>query len=137
MLFNWCALRRHLLGNKSLYFVLVLLAAGCANQTCRQPLRDYKSGQKNEAKIPVTKEKQVYVYKYDGSVQCDSAKGITLEDMQKQLGEIEVYKSEKRSDGLMHLQVCGSRTGKANVFLISIDDLEEAKKRQFKVWDFK
>jgi len=37
--------------------------------------------------------------------------------------DIQVYKS---NDGLMHIQMCGSPTGKTNVFDINVQDVDKA-----------
>ena len=57
--------------------------------------------------------------------------------MKNELKDIHIFSAVKKTDGLIHLQVCGSRTGKANVYEIKSVDLEAAKKRGFQVWNFK
>jgi hypothetical protein len=74
----------------------------------------------------------VYIYKADGSLQCGSAKGLSLDEMEKQLNGIGVLSRDKRPDGRMHIQVCGSPTGMINVFEISATSLKEAEARGFK-----
>ena len=134
---KWFGLLKNLVGISSSFLILF----GCTQKSCRQPLRTYQGSVANNPELPAKdKEKDdslVYVYKYDGSLQCEKVPGLTLSQMKKQLQGIEVMDSEKRHDGLMHLQVCGSRTGQTNVYLISMKDLELAQKKGFKVWDFK
>ena len=78
----------------------------------------------------------VLVYKADGSLQCGAARGLSLDEMEKKdLSGIKVFSKDKRTDGLMHIQVCGSPTGMINVFEISIDALKEAELRGFKRLD--
>lgn len=71
--------------------------------------------------------KTVFVEKSDDSKQCDATSGINLTDMQKQLTDMVVYSSTKKSDGLMHITLCGSTTGMLNVYEIAPSDLEKAK----------
>ena len=79
---------------------------------------------------------KVWVYKYDGSLQCGMGEPATLESMQDQLGQITVFAAEKRNDGMMRTQVCGSNTGEANVYLINQAELEKAKELGFEEWTF-
>ena len=80
---------------------------------------------------------KVFVYKYDGSQQCGMGKKIPLATMEKQLKGIKIYSKANKPDGLMHIQVCGSTTGFANVFEIDAKDLSEALKLGFKKWEYK
>lgn len=80
--------------------------------------------------------RKVKVYKYDGSLQCNQGKAIPLEQMAKELKGVQVFSSQKKADGLMHIQVCGSPTGMANVFEILEGDLTKAEKFGFKKWTF-
>lgn len=89
-----------------------------------------------DQKAPKTSTDTVKVYKYDGSLQCGMGKAIAIAEMQKELQGIIVYSNENKSDGLMRTQVCGSPTGKANVYEIDRSQLTEAKKRGFKEWTF-
>ncbi len=73
----------------------------------------------------------VLVAKEDGSLQCGS-KGISTEEMEKQLKGIKVLSRDKHADGKMHIQVCGSRTGMVNVYEIPASSLSEAESRGFK-----
>lgn len=75
--------------------------------------------------------KTVFIYKSDGSRQCHG-EGISVDDMQRELGEIPVYDSSKQSlNGMMYPAVCGGMTGNINVYEISPEDLELAKERGF------
>lgn len=75
---------------------------------------------------------RVRVYKPDGSRQCAQAKGQSVETMERELAGIRVYSREKRKDGLMHIQVCGSPTGVVNLFEIDSTNLKQAEERGFK-----
>ena len=78
----------------------------------------------------------VKVFKYDGSLQCGMGKPISLSDMQKELAGIAVYSAENKADGLMHIQACGTPTGRANVYEIEKAQLDTAKQKSFREWTF-
>jgi hypothetical protein len=133
----------------------LLSAAGCADAPCRK-LRHPEmaagatipsaaasvtppspnGGQVNKpappAAAPPAAAPTVLVYKPDGSLQCGMGKGMAPEEMEKQLSGIRVLARDKRSDGLMHIQVCGQATGMINVFEIPAESLKEAEGRGFK-----
>jgi hypothetical protein len=52
--------------------------------------------------------------------------------MSSELNGFTILSSENASDGLMHIQACGTPTGKINIFEIPEDQLEPALKRGFK-----
>lgn len=74
----------------------------------------------------------VLVFKADGSLQCGQGKGLAIEEMEKELKGIKVLSRDKRPDGKMHIQLCGSPTGMINVFEISEKNLKDAEARGFK-----
>ncbi len=74
----------------------------------------------------------VFVFKADGSLQCGMGKAISAEDMEKELKGIKVFSRDKRPDGMMHIQVCGSPTGIINVYEIPAEKLSDAEARGFK-----
>ena len=74
----------------------------------------------------------VFVFKADGSLQCGMGKPISAEEMEKELKGIKVLSRDKRPDGMMHIQVCGSPTGIINVYEIPASQLAEAQSRGFK-----
>ena len=82
-----------------------------------------------------SKSSTVFVSKPDGSLQCGQGKAMSLQEMEKQLGSIPVVSRENRTDGLMHIQVCGSPTGKVNVYEIPLEKLQEAETRGFRKFD--
>ncbi|MEK7355161.1 MAG: hypothetical protein AAB250_01835 [Bdellovibrionota bacterium] len=82
-----------------------------------------------------TQESTVLVYKADGSLQCKAAKGLSVDEMEKQLAPIKVFSRDKRDDGLMHIQVCGSQTGQINVYEIPVSSQKDAEARGFKKFD--
>lgn len=117
---------------------LILLAA-CVNGPCRKmkyaetPVAGVSSGVKengvNEGAALVGR---VFVSQPDGSLQCGMNPGISLTEMEKQLVGIKVYSREKKPDGKMHIQVCGSPTGILNVYEIPEASLAEAERRGFR-----
>lgn len=84
------------------------------------------------AKPSANKDSTVLIYKADGSLQCGTARGVSVDEMEKQLAGIKIYSREKRPDGLMHIQVCGSPTGMINVYEIELGELLKAEKLGFK-----
>lgn len=110
---------------------------GCANHHCRRaPDAPVGVAEKPATSSDINSSRRVKVYKYDGSLQCNQGKVISLEAMTKDLRDITVYSSVKKPDGLMHIQVCGSNTGMANVFEIAESDLAKAESFGFKKWTF-
>ncbi|WGD51448.1 hypothetical protein QA641_39385 [Bradyrhizobium sp. CB1650] len=75
----------------------------------------------------------VYVYRYDGSVQCGGGEPISLEVMGKELTDagVKIISQRKGNDGLMHPFVCGAVTGAINVYEIDSADLQKARDRNF------
>lgn len=78
--------------------------------------------------------KKIKIYKADGSIQCEQGTGVSVADMAKQLGDIKVYSSENKHDGLIRTQVCGNATGKCNVYEINEADFAKASTLGFKKW---
>ena len=81
----------------------------------------------------VEKPTTIFVSKSDESKQCDAV-GISLSVMQTQLIDITVYSAVKKSDGLMHIALCGAETGHYNVYEIAAVDVEKATKIGFSEW---
>ncbi len=124
-----------------LSFIVVLGFTGCTQGHCRR-----KANAPGEAKpveavgggdaLKAPAQDRTLVYKYDGSLQCGMGKAIALETMAKELQGIPVLSSVKKRDGLMHIQVCGSITGMANVYEVPAKFLKQAESRGFKKWSF-
>jgi hypothetical protein len=130
--------------------IATCMITACANGPCRhlrepqlaegQANAQLNAGAANAPKatptpIPgssMTTPNTVYVYKPDGSLQCGPAKGLSLEEMERQLRGVPVLSRDKRPDGRMHIQVCGSPTGLINVFEVLESSLKEAEARGFK-----
>jgi hypothetical protein len=104
-------------------------AAATATKPATPPVATAEKGPTGSSGGPVS---SVFVYKPDGSLQCGSAKGLSLEEMEKSLRGIPVLSRDKRPDGKMHIQVCGSPTGMINYFEINETSLKEAEARGFK-----
>jgi hypothetical protein len=130
-----------------------LCLGGCSSRPCREPrlpeLDQTSSGVSstspsasssgsssgNSSKADETGPLRVRVYKPDGSRQCEKRTGRSVEATERELAGIPVYHREKRSDGLMHIQVCGSPTGMINIFEIDSSNLKKAEERGFKKWE--
>ncbi|MGE3683178.1 MAG: hypothetical protein AB7G93_15755 [Bdellovibrionales bacterium] len=63
-------------------------------------------------------------------------KAVPLESMAQELKGIPILSSKKKMDGLMHIQVCGSTTGMANVYEIPAKYVKKAETKGFKTWSF-
>ena len=114
----------------------VVFLIGCTNKPCKIEDRNEINMNANQKSTSQVKDltKRVFIYKLDGSVQCETAGKIPLDVMRKELSDIEVYSSENKHDGMMRIQVCGTPTGFCNVYEISESDLEKAIKLGFKKW---
>lgn len=92
--------------------------------------------EKGNVKGEPVAEKRIFVYKYDGSLQCGQGRKVPLKEMAGQLDGIKIYSMENKNDGLMHIQVCGSSTGSANVYEIPAKQRAAAIDAGFKIWEF-
>lgn len=123
-----------------LLLLSALILAGCAQHHCRRPpdtTQPVAVVAPEGDTVPIDAiSRKVRIYKYDGSLQCGQGKPVSLEQMATELKGIKIFTSQKKSDGLMHIQVCGSPTGMANVFEILESDLAKAEKSGFKRWTF-
>jgi len=77
----------------------------------------------------------VRVAKSDESKQCEN-NGVSLADMQQQLGDIKVYAASKEHDDLTRIALCGADTGMFNVYDIAASDLEQAIAAGFSEWTY-
>lgn len=109
---------------KYIILLLSLYALGCAQGYC-YGRGDNAHSQKDVA--IATTGKRVFIYKADGSKQCSQTPGETAEDMADKLKDIKVYSKDKKSDGKMHITLCGSPTDKINIFEIDEANLSKAK----------
>ena len=113
--------------NIILFFILSSIAVGCASGHCG---RDGKAVEMDASKL------KIFVYKYDGSKQCEQGTGTDLKTMSAELSSVKIFSMSKKSDGQMRVQVCGALTGMANVYEISAADLAKAESLGFKKWSF-
>lgn len=119
-------------------FILLASLSACSSKPCK--IEDRKEGPTNMSAEEKSTSNgkdlttRVFVYKADGSLQCGMGKKIDALEMKKELGNIQVFSTANKSDGLMRIQLCGHPTGQNNVFEISAKDLEEALKLGFKKW---
>lgn len=117
-------------------FLFLLFITSCSNQPCKIEERADKKLTGNEKPASNSKDltTRVFVYKPDGSLQCEQGTKVDLNEMKKQLGSMDVYSAENKSDGLMRIQKCGNPTGNCNVYEIAEKDLDQALKLGFKKW---
>jgi len=126
---------------KILFLLGLGFLMGCSTAHCkRAPEQDQTQtvvAPEQVDGIAAKPEGKVFVYKYDGSKQCGMGKKIPLDTMAKELKKIKIYSKANKSDGMMHIQACGSGTGMTNTYEIDAKDLSAAEKLGFKKWDFK
>lgn len=119
---------------------LALASVACSNANCRaqhDEKRQQAAVRLKEGDDPMNKTSvadRVRVYKPDGSLQCGQGKAVPVEEMQVELKGLAVHSAENRPDGLMHMQLCGSPTGRCNVYEIDRKDLDVALKKGFREW---
>jgi len=70
----------------------------------------------------------VYVYKLDGTKQCEKDPGIKLAKMEQDLisAGVKVVSRRKGYDGREGIALCGAPTGQINIYEISSSDLPVA-----------
>jgi len=129
------------MGIKVAVWFLILSMLGCTQGHCRRKSEAPGVASPVDADTGVQaavnkNSDRVFIYKYDGSLQCGMGKAIPLEVMAKELNGIPVLSSVKKRDGLMHIQVCGSITGMANVYEVPAKFLKQAESKGFKKWSF-
>lgn len=125
---------------------ILLIGVACASGNCRVNQETEKRKKMESVQSPDMTPKdpgggmpdrpidRVMVYKADGSLQCGQGKGLSPEEMQKELEGVKVYSAINRHDGDMHPMACGLATGQVNVYEIARRDLDLAKRRGFKLW---
>ena len=125
--------------------ILCLSISACSSGYCRKK-KDHNSFVEHAKDLPKfisadskagIKEEDLQltrIFKYDGSLQCQQGKALSVKKMQSELERqnIKIYKAEKANDGMMHPQSCGSTTGNINVYDIQNSDLEKAIKLGYK-----
>lgn len=123
---------------KKYFPFLFLFLLACGTGPCKE-VQTQNSQESIQASLPVNELKpsdRVKVFKPDGSLQCGMGKMIPIEQMQKELKDIQVFSATNKQDGLMHIQACGTPTGQCHVFEVPRSDLEKARKLGFREWTF-
>lgn len=115
--------------------VLVITAVGCASTYCRPKQEVQTSADLEFDDSEAISHERVFVFKPDGSLQCGMGQAIDMERMKDQLGDIEVFSSDNRHDGLMRAQVCGQATGQVNIYEIRKSDQPKAESLGFKLFE--
>ena len=79
-------------------------------------------------------EHTLFVFKPDGTIQCDESPGVALDSMEQELRSvsIKVFSSRKGYDGREGIALCGAPTGQINVYEIAASDATEALRLGFK-----
>lgn len=117
----------------------LLFVVSCTAGHCRRKAESPEmtgAGAADAAAKATANSESVFVYKYDGSLQCGKGNAESLDAMAKELAGIPILSSAKKSDRLMHIQACGSITGMANVYEIASKHLKSAEAKGFKKWSF-
>ncbi|PSJ80433.1 hypothetical protein C7N83_06440 [Neisseria iguanae] len=72
------------------------------------------------------------VYKSDGSRQCESGSGVSVQEMLRELGSIKVYAAQADVlHGVAFPAVCGGGTPNINVYVIDAKNLKKVQQRGF------
>ena len=76
----------------------------------------------------------LFVFKHDGTIQCDKSPGLALDSMEQELRSagIKVLSSLKGFDGREGIALCGAPTGQINIYEILSSDVSEALRLGFK-----
>lgn len=118
--------------------IACLLLTSCSTKLCdsREKTKSFNSNNQpiSQKDMDTSNMSKVRVFKPDGSLQCGQGKTISLEEMQRELSGIHVFSSENLTDGKMRIQLCGTPTGKNNVYEILESDLAKAQALGFQVW---
>lgn len=130
--------------NIFLVFLLSILTA-CSTTKCHQK-KENQDFIQHVKDLPEFKSKPkvslkegdldlISVYKADGSLQCGDARAENIENFQMELhsNNIRYYKSLHESDGMIHIQACGTATGMIYVFEIQKQDQAAADKLGYKL----
>lgn len=108
-------------------FLALLFLTSCATEE-KKPEAQW------QVKVTKEGEKKVWVWKSDGSKQCDAPAKLSpsraAQDL-KQSGVL-VYQYRSGNDGMMYPSVCGAGTGATVELEISQNDLLKALKAGFK-----
>lgn len=112
-------------------FLPLLLAAFSASCTSAEQ----KPEKRWDVKVKTEGEPKVWVWRYDGSKQCDTPAQITPESAASALKRqgVMVYQFQAGSDGRMYPSVCGAGTGSTVELEIAAVDLNKAQRQGFQL----
>lgn len=113
-----------------------LILVACSTGHCRRGEKDILEPLDPKPPTGYSEENlgSLFIGKSDGSLQCGMREGIPLKEMAKnELENIQILSSEKKNDGLMRIQSCGSPTGMLNVYEIRHQDIRKAQQAGFTV----
>jgi hypothetical protein len=112
------------------------LLIGCASGQCKRDGTPVAPD--DEAKTISEQElanEIIVIGKNDQSLQCGYNIGMSITQMAQELEGIQILRTEKRHDGLVRLQSCGSPTGMMNVYFIYRKDVKKSVRLGYKVLD--
>src|SRR3989475_8880718 len=71
----------------------------------------------------------IEVAKYDGSLQCEMGRPVSLDEMEKELraANIAIQAKAKKADGIRHPQMCGASAGTMKAYPINKSEVEKAR----------
>ncbi len=114
----------------------VFLLVGCASGQCK---RDGTPVVADEAAKTISEQELaneiIVIGKSDQSLQCGYNIGMSIIQMAQELEGVQILRTEKRHDGLMRVQSCGSPTGMMNVYFIYRKDVKKSVRLGYKVLD--
>lgn len=110
-------------------FLPTLLLLACAGAEQKQPEKRW------EVKVKTEGEPKVWIWRHDGSRQCDTPAQISPEGVAKDLKRqgVMVYQFRRGNDGMMYPAVCGAGTGATVDLEIARADLVKVQRLGFKV----
>jgi hypothetical protein len=114
----------------------IFIFVGCATGQCKRDGTPVVADE--EAKTISEQElanEIIVIGKSDQSLQCGYNIGMPITQMAQELEGIQILRTEKRHDGLMRLQSCGSPTGMMNVYFIYRKDVKKSVRLGYKVLD--
>lgn len=109
---------------------------GKAQSTMGETQTQFKKNQISMAEREVPVQNRIWIYKEDGTLQCEDIKPIPLKTMADQLEKagIRIFDSKNTPGGFYYPSACGFPKGQVNAFQINKKDLPMAQKLDFKEW---
>lgn len=111
-----------------------LVATGVVASLVACTAEQKKPEQRWDVKVSTSGEPRVWVWRHDGSRQCDTPAQITPESAARDLKSrgIMVYRFQAGNDGMMYPSVCGAGTGATVDLEIATADLGKAERLGYK-----